>query len=38
MRNFITYILLIILLWSLSSGGKVTDYDKCIGEIRNAQI
>jgi len=38
MRNFIIYIHLLILLWSLSSGGKITDFDKCIGEIRNAQI
>jgi len=34
MRNFIICILLLILLWS---AGKITDYDKCIGEIRNAQ-
>lgn len=37
MRNFIIYVLL-ILLWSLSSGGKIRGYDKCIGGIRNAQI
>jgi serine/threonine-protein kinase RIO1 len=38
MSNFIIYIPLIILLRSLSSGGKITDYNTCIGEIRNAQI
>jgi len=37
MRNFIIYILL-LMLWLLGSGGKITDYDKCVGEIRNAEI